>query len=273
MAYPKCNCIHINSDGTYPPGNGSISNPYIHEKYDEDCLLYPNGDVVIPDDDGCIILPIFPGFNGIETDEGIPLEKINGCYRLPFPLPDEEHWQFEVPYSVIDYIRLEDEAGNTGTVNHINNELEITLSESIQIPEVEDNLIKIPQLNLLQGSLNNHTTVSIIEENIPLGLYINHLSERKVLVKIILTFLTDGIVDVTPLILFHDAEIPLSQIEEIALPSIEINKSNSFTFYKMLDFTNENMVSTHTMSLKLKYNSFSATTLIVESGTLSAILL
>lgn len=273
MAYPKCNCIHINSDGTYPPGNGSISNPYIHEKYDDDCLLYPNGDVVIPDENGCIILPTFPGFNGVETDEGVLLEKINGCYRLPFPLPDEEHWQFEPPYSIIDSIRLEDEATNTGIVDYVDNELEITLSELIQIPEVEDNLIKIPQLNLSQDKLNNYASTSMVEETIPLDLYINHLSERKVLIKVILTFLTDGIIDLTPLILFHNSEIPLSPVEEIPLPSLEINHNNSFTFYKMLDFTNENMTSTHTVSLKLRYNNFSATTLTIESGTLSAILL
>ena len=271
MAFPKCNCIHKNSDGTFPTGSGSIGNPYLHDKLSDECLIYADGRVVIPDEDGCIILPIFDEFNGFEDDTGKPLPRIQGCFLLPFGL-DAEHWQSGSPASVVTKVEYEDESGNNGDSDYINNDILFDVGALNQIPEVDNSLVELPQLNLIQEKLSNYLNTSTTEEILPLSFSLNHLSGRIVLTKVIIYFDSDNTVEVTPSLLFNNAEIPLSQTEQLNLGSIEVSGPTTYTFYKRLQFDNSNSSSTHKVDLKLSYSDFLATSLEVKSATLSAIL-
>ena len=271
MAFPKCNCIHKNSDGTFPTGSGSIGNPYLHDKLSDECLIYADGRVVIPDEDGCIILPIFDEFNGFEDDTGKPLPRIQGCFLLPFGL-DAEHWQSGSLASLVTKVEYEDESGNNGDSDYINNDILFDVGTLNQIPEVDNNLVELPQLNLIQEKLINHTNTSTTEEILPLSFSLNHLSGRTILAKVIIYFNSDNLVKVTPSLLFNNGEIPLSQTEQLNLGSIDVSGPTTYTFYKKLPFTNSNSTSTHKAELKLTYSNFLATSLEVKSATLSAIL-
>ena len=174
--------------------------------------------------------------------------------------------------SVITKVEYEDESGNDGNSDYINNDILFDIGNLNQIPEVDNNLVELPQLNLVQEKLTNYTNTSTTEEILPLSFSLNHLSSRTVLAKVIIYFDSDNLVKVTPSLLFNNGEIPLSQIEQLNLGSIEVSGPTTYTFYKKIPFTNSNSTSTHKAELKLTYSNFLATSLEVKSATLSAIL-
>lgn len=78
----RCNCLHVNDDGTSVPGDGTAANPYRHTTPPITCIIDSNGTQLTPNSSKCITLPNSAA--GIELADGTVLNpNINGIVVVP----------------------------------------------------------------------------------------------------------------------------------------------------------------------------------------------
>lgn len=265
---PPCNCFHEYSTSRKLAGAGNADDPFIHERLQSGCITWADGDVVEPDADGCIVIPSTSFGECIIDEHGNKLKKTsNGCYRLPFTVP--EHWHIS-KNSLVEELALKDAQANTAVFTKANDTLLVSRFTSHEYPIVDQDEILIPQMLSAKSTVLSWNGSFTSSQLTPLTIAVNHTGVIILTVFINLQIKVNGPTVVTPFINAKNYEIPNSAVEKIELPAIEVIGTQAYSHELSYKLMNTNTTLTHKLALGLDCQFTTGNSISIHNASLFA---
>ena len=139
----SCTCVHKYADGTSLEGSGTNADPYIHATPIYKCIKDSDGNQILPDANGCIVLPDYLTCILDQDGNALPINPSTGC--------------FIVPSNVMSHLIIKDGYGNESAY-YGGDTLSIYLDgqsgtiNNIELPFLVGNTLYLPQLKVRESN-------------------------------------------------------------------------------------------------------------------------